>query len=308
MKGLLILLTIIWFALCSLWWYPCKVHGVCMGKKVEQKVPKAEEQPAIKPQPKPKPAALNFNNITLKDAGIDAKGNIRFAMNKFQPQLMPNVKTAYTDLAKYLKGNPDKQVTLTGLYTGAEQYTGLLKNLGVNRAEAAKNELVTLGAARKQILTAGEKVASLKSEKNVMIGAMKYELGNLVAGKADEAKLAAAKKAVFGVSKNVYFETGSDNIIVDDNLRKFIADLQYYSGEVGEAKVSVTGHTDNTGNAQKNMQLSVKRANQIQRLLAQSGISNSQMKANGKGITAPIADNNTAEGRAKNRRVEIRVD
>ena len=72
-----------------------------------------------------------------------------------------------------------------------------------------------------------------------------------------------------------------------------------------ELKFSVEGHTDNTGNSANNQTLSEARSQAVVDKLVEMGISKDRLKAAGKGQTAPIADNSTDEGRAKNRRVEF---
>ena len=68
---------------------------------------------------------------------------------------------------------------------------------------------------------------------------------------------------------------------------------------------SVEGHTDNTGSAASNQKLSEQRSEAIVAKLVEMGIEESRLTAVGKGQNSPIADNNTDEGRAKNRRVEF---
>ncbi len=72
-----------------------------------------------------------------------------------------------------------------------------------------------------------------------------------------------------------------------------------------DLKFSVEGHTDATGNAASNQTLSEQRAQAIVDKLVELGIANERLTAVGKGQSNPIADNNTDEGRAKNRRVEF---
>ena len=70
-------------------------------------------------------------------------------------------------------------------------------------------------------------------------------------------------------------------------------------------KFSVEGHTDSTGNAASNQTLSEQRSQAIVDKLVELGIAKDRLTAVGKGQNSPIADNNTDEGRAKNRRVEF---
>jgi len=72
-------------------------------------------------------------------------------------------------------------------------------------------------------------------------------------------------------------------------------------------ELAVEGHTDNVGNDELNQRLSEKRAETARAYLIQQGVSEASVTARGFGETAPVADNLTAEGRQRNRRVEIVV-
>ena len=70
-----------------------------------------------------------------------------------------------------------------------------------------------------------------------------------------------------------------------------------------ELNLRVEGHTDSTGSADYNQTLSERRASALRDFLAQQGIGGQRMVAVGYGLTRPVADNATREGRASNRRV-----
>jgi OmpA-OmpF porin, OOP family len=74
-----------------------------------------------------------------------------------------------------------------------------------------------------------------------------------------------------------------------------------------DVKVVITGYTDNTGAADYNMGLSERRAGAVMEYFAAKGISASRMQAVGRGLNDPVANNNTKDGRALNRRVELKV-
>ncbi|HXN30285.1 MAG TPA: OmpA family protein [Polyangiaceae bacterium] len=74
-----------------------------------------------------------------------------------------------------------------------------------------------------------------------------------------------------------------------------------------ESKITVEGHTDSQGLASYNQELSQRRAQSVRDYLVSRGISADRVTAQGFGLTRPIADNASAEGRANNRRVEIVV-
>lgn len=72
-------------------------------------------------------------------------------------------------------------------------------------------------------------------------------------------------------------------------------------------QVSVAGHTDSRGSAEYNQDLSERRAQQVKAYLVRKGISADIITSSGFGETQPVANNASAEGRAKNRRVEIGI-
>jgi K(+)-stimulated pyrophosphate-energized sodium pump len=71
--------------------------------------------------------------------------------------------------------------------------------------------------------------------------------------------------------------------------------------------IKIGGYTDNSGDAQNNLNLSKDRANGVMAELIALGISPDRLEAQGYGEQFPVADNSTAEGRARNRRVSMRV-
>ncbi|OGI43160.1 MAG: hypothetical protein A2150_03815 [Candidatus Muproteobacteria bacterium RBG_16_64_11] len=69
--------------------------------------------------------------------------------------------------------------------------------------------------------------------------------------------------------------------------------------------ITVTGHTDNVGTDAYNQKLSERRAEAVKKYLVGKGVNAGQIQTQGKGESQPVADNKTADGRAKNRRVDI---
>jgi outer membrane protein OmpA-like peptidoglycan-associated protein len=104
-------------------------------------------------------------------------------------------------------------------------------------------------------------------------------------------------------AKGIYFKTNSAEIdsMSLKNLDE-IADIMQ-----GQAAfiLDIEGHTDSKGNSDLNLKLSQQRANACKAYLVQKGISDSRIESTGFGDMKPIADNETEEGRAKNRRTEF---
>lgn len=74
-----------------------------------------------------------------------------------------------------------------------------------------------------------------------------------------------------------------------------------------QSYIDVIGHTDSQGDASYNQGLSERRARAVQSYLAARGVNQARMVAYGQGETQPVASNDTPEGRAANRRVELRI-
>ena len=70
-------------------------------------------------------------------------------------------------------------------------------------------------------------------------------------------------------------------------------------------KIAIDGHTDDVGSEASNIKLSENRANAVKNYLVKKGVDASRITVTGHGESTPIADNKTAAGRQKNRRVEL---
>lgn len=110
---------------------------------------------------------------------------------------------------------------------------------------------------------------------------------------------------VFDENSGVFFDTNKSNINAKSkaNLNKLAGIFKEYP----DTNIIVEGHTDSSGDDAYNMTLSQKRANAVSDYLVSQGINKSRLTIYAHGETLPKYDNGTAEGRAKNRRVEFGV-
>ena len=76
----------------------------------------------------------------------------------------------------------------------------------------------------------------------------------------------------------------------------------------GDDRVRIEGHTDSVGTTSSNEALSLRRADAVKTVLAGRGVQEKQITALGMGETRPVADNTSADGKSKNRRVELHID
>ena len=103
---------------------------------------------------------------------------------------------------------------------------------------------------------------------------------------------------------DVLFEFGRASL--KQELKENLAEIAVIlKSLLTESKVDIEGHTDNVGSAASNKKLSEQRAKAVLDYLVDRGVDKNHLKAVGYGLTRPVADNSTAEGRAKNRRVEL---
>jgi outer membrane protein OmpA-like peptidoglycan-associated protein len=108
------------------------------------------------------------------------------------------------------------------------------------------------------------------------------------------------------IGEMVYFDTGKDTI----QPRSFALLDQVASVLIGAKhilRLRVAGHSDDRGNDKRNLELSMRRAASVERYLVVHGVESGRLSSEGYGETEPIASNKTAEGRAKNRRVEFQI-
>ncbi len=112
-----------------------------------------------------------------------------------------------------------------------------------------------------------------------------------------------ASGCVVSITLKINFDSGQ--AVVD---KQYLAEIEHFSQylkQYPDEKAEIQGHTDNLGGAAENQALSEARAKAVREVLvAEYGISAGRLTAKGYGEDKPIADNNTKEGREKNRRVE----
>ena len=102
---------------------------------------------------------------------------------------------------------------------------------------------------------------------------------------------------------NVLFD--HDKSTLKKESKKAVKMLADYMKNNPELNIELHGHTDNTGNPDYNLKLSDKRAETVKNELVSLGIEDKKISFIGHGDTKPIADNNTNDGRANNRRTEF---
>jgi outer membrane protein OmpA-like peptidoglycan-associated protein len=160
---------------------------------------------------------------------------------------------------------------------------------------AAQQATAAAQAAQAELEKARKEIAERDAEARQL--RMQNELARIAATRREERGL------IVTLSSGVFFDTGKSALKkgAQATLKRIADQLKGDSG----VKVTVEGHTDNTGSAEKNQALSEKRAEAVRDYLVSAGVPAERVTAVGKGETQPIATNKTAAGRQQNRRVEL---
>lgn len=257
--------------------------------------------------PVAKPFAIKAKQFEIVD-----KDNFNFFVDGDKPllPLSDNLNNSLKKAVDYLNTAKNRQMTIVGLYHPNEKNTSLYSNLGLSRANQIKNYLIDLGANGAQLNIEGKAHSDAITDKRKQyLGMAEFYLTDV-----DNATLVRRNKEMATLAKKIkthpltlYFETGDAEIQLTQEQREFLIGLIRYINFNPNAKASVTGHTDNTGEPKDNIALGKKRAKFAADYLVTKGLNNRQIQIVSQGENKPIAGNDTAEGRAKNRRVVISI-
>lgn len=203
-------------------------------------------------------------------------------------------------------------VAVTLAATGCANMSDTQKNTAIGAAIGT-----VAGAGIGRATAGGDKAGSTRT--GAAVGAAAGALGGYIWSKRMEEQKKAMEQATQGtgvavtqtpdnqlklnIPSDISFDTGKSDIKGNfaPVLDQFATGLKSNPG----AEVRIIGHTDSQGSDAVNDPLSVQRAASTRSYLAARGVESSRIAIDGRGEKEPIADNGTAEGRAKNRRVEI---
>jgi outer membrane protein OmpA-like peptidoglycan-associated protein len=198
-------------------------------------------------------------------------------------------------------------IALTGCANMSQTQEDSAKGAGIGALAGAVLGGVTggsKGATRGAVLggavgAAGGYVWSQKMQEQ------KTAMERATAGTGVAVSQTADNRLKLDIPADISFDVGRSNIKSD-----FAGVLNQFAGTLNAnpaTSVSIIGHTDSTGSDAINDPLSRDRANSARDYLISRGVAATRIATDGRGAREPVADNNTAAGRAKNRRVEIYV-
>ncbi|SFC72498.1 OmpA family protein [Algibacter lectus] len=263
----------------------------------------------------PKLKEITKNAFLINDANGDfnlkLNDNFNFKTSNFsiEEPVSKDIENGVLKLKDYLIENPLKNINITGFYRSDETNNSAYPNLGLARANSVKNYFVLHGVSSKQIDTNGKLNDTINPDENsTLFGPVSFNM--LTADASDTSSMEALKTACDAIKENplvLHFKTGQASINLTAEQRQKIADISHCVDKLG-VKMQVIGHTDNTGDAARNIVLGQERADFAKTYLTQNGILDSNIETSSQGPKVPVADNATEEGRAENRRTVITIN
>ena len=190
-------------------------------------------------------------------------------------------------------------------YTGDKKVSDTTKGAGIGAAAGIVVGLLTGGDAaahRKNALIAAGVGALAGGAIGNYMDRQQAQLRHDLAG-TGVSVTRMGDNITLNMPGNITFKTGSSEL--DPSFYKVLNSVNLVVKKYDKTVVEVAGHTDNTGAAEYNQQLSERRASSVAQYLESQGLASNRVVTVGAGETRPVADNATAEGRQANRRVEL---
>lgn len=270
-------------------------------------LPAASQMPAILSLIKDYPGAIvKFSGSNVSIGGVNTAQS-EVLLNSIK-SLMPDAQTTYDsnltmsvfDLSS-LQGAADSAIQSTKegmLSAAAEAEAGMLENQ--NNSDSPLFDVKSAAASAAGML-GGSASAAADSTQSAVIDGAKNSMTAL--SSIDPANATASELAKALNLQVVNFATGKNKLPAENKqLLDKAAQILQQSTQIN---LEIIGHTDARGSAQINKNLSLKRAQSVKDYLVSKGVSASRLKVQGVGAEEPIASNDTAEGRFKNRRIEF---
>ncbi|MBE8724762.1 OmpA family protein [Flavobacterium hungaricum] len=252
----------------------------------------------------------NFVPFVLNGPGIEYQTNDNLKFLKNSARLIMPVSDSLTigieKLKAFLTADLKQKVTITGYATSDETNSTSFENLALARANDIRNFFVSSGLSENQFDIKGEIVTNWKSHADTLLGPAAYAFADAAASpSADE--WTSLKEKINGDPLILHFGTNKSSETLSDLEKQKVSDIAKYTEHVKEAVVLIVGYSDNVGNRDANIVLGQKRAEFSKNYLTKKGIDPARIETQSKGPDEPIGDNNTADGKASNRRTVITI-
>ena len=303
MKNFIIslLIFLLWVFLGMWWYYSCPICETNQNNTYQQIEKEIIDEESVSKSKLNTPNSLF--NITNENSNtiFSFQGQLKIFKDSTSVHI-PESSISFKDsIFSYLNNNQNKQLQLVGWYKDGEwRNNNDSLNFGIDRANYIKNILVKFGINPDKISVRGA-----KQDYNYTTGI--YNGGiELFFKDISETKTQEIDNGI--THKTLYTKFNSREFIPDNTLLTYTADLKNYLQIHPNKSVTITGHTDSVGDESDNEIIGRDRATNVMNHFISQGIATTKLKALSKGELAPIAENNTKDGRAKNRRIEIIIN
>lgn len=275
------------------WYWVCKVKEHC------------DELPGATTEVVDEPIAEEPEEVQIPGFSVGEEGNKLFLRmdlllskaGSSELALTPGLESALDSLQQKLSSEPGSFLEIIGNYFDGME--GETSGLALERAKALGSLLIGKGLDAKRLIYSYGATSWMTSVDSMVQSA---SVNILPAEEESEESLAGLFEP-----NNQYFDFGVTNLPVSEEFRAYCGKVIRYLRAHEDARLTVTGHTDNVGSADRNREVGLGRAQTVAEVLKGFGVPESQMTVSSEGMDSPIADNATEEGRAQNRRVEIRL-
>jgi len=249
-------------------------------------------------------AVVGNNVIAETDA---SHFNFRRSGAEYIAPISGEVTGVIDKTADYLKANPSEALQITGWYTDKENNDNTtMENLGLARASHVKRLFANKGISDAQLTIDGQKENDMVFLGDTLLrGPITF---NFIDKPNTGLAFETLKTKFQGNPIVVQFDTANDHPSLSPDQRKDIGDLIYYIKNVPNSSIDISGHSDNRGSRNLNIDKSKDRAEFIKDYLVDNGLASARANVIAVGPDKPIATNNTSAGRAQNRRVEITLN
>ncbi|WP_025742063.1 OmpA family protein [Aquimarina pacifica] len=307
MKNLISFLIFLLFAWLGIWWYYscdwCKKEVNKDSIIVQDKTDPEAEALAKKAYDDSIMAVKLANGLFAKDhLGEDVfryPDNLRINNadgNVFIPEAISDFSTK---VAEYLGTHQDQEILILGYENAPE--TKNPDSLGISRAEYIKNILVNAGINADRIVTKSTLEEYSYDTEGIYYGGIGLKFNIL-----DESRLVEVEKSI--ANRTLYSNFGEKTFKPDATLSNYSLELKNYLQKYPEKSVRIIGHTDDVGSTESNLWYGQERANNVKTYLISQGIDKTRLQATSQGESNPVVPNTTEENKAKNRRIEIKVN
>ena len=281
MRALLVFIFFCIFLLFARRHYVCEIKGLCDD-----------------------PDDYRLKTLALSEGDrMILRGYDQFAFDTAQvaPRLNRNSRNFLDAVAKHLLQNPEKQLNITAFFRESEKEikSGFYENLGVARAAEIRQELMRRGIEEDRItLDYGMSQSASFNEPAL------FEVYSPLADGSFERRKFTFHNMTFTQAE---FRFDSDKFQPGEPFRLYADSVKTYLELNPQKRLVIIGHADFIGQQDYNEDLGMRRAENARQYLRNLGVT-SDIEVKSMGESRPVASNATAEGRAKNRRVNFIIE